>query len=766
MTAPRHRRLAGRARRIFSDRLHGMTTAFDIAWGTLLAGSHAMAGLPWRVPGPDSVDVRQRLAAFPTEGLPLRAPVTVYWDEHQIPFVEATTDEDLATALGVVHVHLRWAQMEVMRRVAQGRLAELAGPLAIPVDRALRTLGITRAVPAIEASLPHETARWLADFVAGVNHAVRNARQLPAEFDLLGIGREPWEVADALAIGRLAAADVTWTIWRALLSQKDETLAASIWTRASGLAEAGEPGRAGSVEALRLASRAGSNAVAVAASRSANGSACIASDTHLPAFLPNVWLIAGCKSPSYHCIGLMVPGVPAVALGRNERIAWGGTNLHAASSDLFDVSALPKSAIRIRKERLKVRWRGEREIAIRETEFGPIVSDGTLLPQRAGRAIALRWIGHAPSDEITALLQVNRARDWTEFRAALEGFAAPGQNMVYADAEGHIGKTMAVHLPSRPPVLPPGPIRPSGDAALWDTILSGPDLPAVFDPSEGFVASANDEPKDVPILVGYFFSAPTRVNRLRQLLGEASGVGFDTLAALQMDVLMPTALPVRDRFARLLAAPRQHGRLLAALEEWDGRYNASSAGALAFEVLLVEVARALRGAERTRLYSRVWGTRRLLFGDLAHVPDAVLAPVLNRVAWRAERRLRAWRVWGRMHRLAPRHFLAVLPVLGRSYRWADWGADGGAETVLKTAHPLTNSRHHSGLVAIARHISDLSDQDANHFALLGGQDGWIGSTTMLDQVQLWRRGAYVRVPLRIDTVRATFPFRTELHSAS
>jgi penicillin amidase len=229
-----------------------------------------------------------------------------------------------------------------------------------------------------------------------------------------------------------------------------------------------------------------------------------------------------------------------------------------------------------------------------------------------------------------------------------------------------------------------------------------------------------------------------------------------------MDAMMPTALPVRDRFVRLLAAKRSHGRLLAALEEWDGRYDSGSAGALAFELLLFEVERGLGGIERVRLYSRVWGTRRLVFGDLDGVADDELAAVLGRVAARAERRLRSGRVWGRVHRLSPRHFLAALPVLGRSYRAPEWAADGGAETVLKTAHPLTDRRHRAGLVATARHISDLSDPDANHFVLLGGQDGWFGSTTLVDQVPLWRRGAYVRVPLCLDTVRAEFAHRTEL----
>ncbi|MDQ2803864.1 MAG: penicillin acylase family protein, partial [Pseudomonadota bacterium] len=506
----------------------------------------------------------------------------------------------------------------------------------------------------------------------------------------------------------------------------------------------------------------GSNSVAVAPARSASGGAWIASDTHLPALLPNPWLIAGCKAPSYHMVGLMIPGVPAMGLGRNPWIAWGGTNLHAASSDLFDVSALPAGSITTRRERLRVRWSGTRTIAIRETALGPVVSDDGLLPRRAGRHLALRWIGHAASDEMTALLGVNRARNWGEFRAALSSFAVPAQNMIYADHAGHIGRMMAARLPHRPPAPPPAPVRPAEDASLWEQIATGAELPAILDPAEGFVASANDEPRGAPILVGYFFSSAARVNRLRQVLTSAERIDFDALAALQRDVMMPSALTVRDRLLRLLRPERTSEALLGALKDWDGGYRADSAGALAFEVLLFRTALALGAGRRVKLYSRVWGTRDLLFRDLAGISDDALAAALARAAPIAARRLRAFGVWGRIHRISPRHFLASVPLLGRTARFGDDPASGGAETVLKTANPLTDRRHRTGLVATARHISDLADPDGNHFVLLGGQDGWLGSTTLLDQVPLWLRGAYHRVPLRLETVRAEFPFRTEL----
>ena len=108
------------------------------------------------------------------------------------------------------------------------------------------------------------------------------------------------------------------------------------------------------------------------------------------------------------------------------------------------------------------------------------------------------------------------------------------------------------------------------------------------------------------------------------------------------------------------------------------------------------------------------------------------------------------------------HPLAVLPVVGARYRFADRPIGGSTDTLMKSAHGLTDRRHNARYGSTARHISDMSDLDSNYFVLLGGQDGWIDSSTFLDQLPLWLEGAYIRMPLRMETVREDFPHRMEL----
>jgi penicillin amidase len=118
--------------------------------------------------------------------------------------------------------------------------------------------------------------------------------------------------------------------------------------------------------------------------------------------------------------------------------------------------------------------------------------------------------------------------------------------------------------------------------------------------------------------------------------------------------------------------------------------------------------------------------------------------------------------WGSRHRLRLGYPLAMLPVLGRAWRFTDLPAGGGSDTLMKTAHKQTGNRHAVSYGSMARHISDLSDPDRNFFVLLGGQDGWFGSTTFMDQVALWQDGQYISLPLRPETAHATFPHVTTL----
>ena len=201
---------------------------------------------------------------------------------------------------------------------------------------------------------------------------------------------------------------------------------------------------------------------------------------------------------------------------------------------------------------------------------------------------------------------------------------------------------------------------------------------------------------------------------------------------------------------------------VAQLAAWDGNYAAASRGALAFELLSYYLARALLPEPRRAAYEAAWGTRALIWEDVLAADPVVRRRAFDAALGRAAKNMRGNDAWCDRHRLRLSHPLAMVPLIGRAYRFADRPTGGSSETVMKTAHGLTDRRHGSRYGSGARHISDLSDPDANFFVVLGGQDGWLGSTTQFDQLPLWERGEYVTVPLRAETARETFPLRTEL----
>ena len=711
-----------------------------------------------------------RLAEMPLQDARVSAPVRIYWNDQLVPFVEADTDDDLAFGLGVVHGHLRMGQLEVFRLAARARLAEALGPPVTDVDHTLRILDIDKAVPAMKRSLPPDTRSWLESFVRGINHVQRLSKP-PHETVVFGLGRIPFSVEDVLAIGRLAAVDVNWLSAIALLPLRQHPEWAAIWER---VVETGTNGATSFRQedlssVLRGPGEQGSNAFVVGGQRTRSGRPLLANDPHLGLTVPNFWLIVGMRSPSYEAVGFMIPGVPAIAVGRNRDIAWGGTNMRAASSDLIRI---PRGTpVSRRREVIKVRFLRDREVEVRDTSFGPVISDAPLVNWPENDLLVLRWIGHDPSDELTALLRVNRSQDFEQFRSSFESWAVSSQNFLYADRHGHIGQVMAARLPVRRGALWEDLVRPASEVA-WVETRTTDSLPFVLDPEDGLLVSANNRPTNTDEL-GWSFSPDDRARRLRALLENERSLDLAVVRKVMLDTYSAHAVRIRDLVVpaldRLRVDPKIPGYdLIGVLRRWDGFYQADAEGPLAYELLYAALVERffresfLRGGrfeqELFDTFVALDTTRDLVAERLTACQreDGHCRSVLIEALEEAERRRGNLRRWGDAHRLVVQHPFARIPFVRSRYQVADLPANGGSQTILKTAHAPVRGRHESFFGAQARFVADLSHPDENYFVLLGGQDGWINAEQYADQVSLFRNGQLVRVPLQSETVRATF----------
>jgi penicillin amidase len=331
----------------------------------------------------------------------------------------------------------------------------------------------------------------------------------------------------------------------------------------------------------------------------------------------------------------------------------------------------------------------------------------------------------------------------------------------------------ATRVPKRSKDLPADLVRPLADAAAWNDLATSRDLPSSYNPASGFLASANNRGAEAQWPIGYFFSADDRVTRLQQLVGGMQRVTADDLKRVQMDTYSASAVAMRDAllaradktyFLRLKDADNI-GRMLSALEAieaWDGRYDRDSAGAVTFEGAMATFLPAVFPKHEIEAFDAAGSAYAVLAQRITVLKDEVFQPAAVAALKSAADARAKYATWGEMHRMVVQGQFAAIPLIGGRYVFEDLPAAGSSETVLKTDHEISAERHPTRYGAQARHVSDLSDPDANWFVLLGGNDGWFNSSTFRDQVDAFQNGQSFKVPLKIETVRATFKHKTML----
>ncbi|KAF0129418.1 MAG: penicillin amidase, partial [Xanthobacteraceae bacterium] len=459
-------------------------------------------------------------------------PVQIVRDREGVPHIFAASEADAVAALGFVHAQDRLWQMEMNRRIADGRLAEVVGAPGLETDRFLRTIGIRRSAEAIFANLEAETRVFLAAYARGVNaYLSTRSSPLPPEFHILQASApEPWSPVDSIAWSLMMALDLGGNLnaelTRLRLAQAGLPMArigeflppypGESWpalpdylalyrslkpqaARTAGLIQAFDLGLEG----------VGSNNWVVSGARSETGKPLLANDPHLGLSAPALWYFARLTSPAGTVIGATLPGVPGVVLGRNDHIAWGFTNTGPDVQDLFIEQVDPADPSRYRtpdgwarfdtvREVLRVRGAPDEVLTVRISRHGPVISDGASRGATAaapeGHALALQWTALSPDNlTVQAFARLNRARNWAEFLAAARHYDAPQQNIVYADIEGNIGFIAAGRVPVRKPendlkgLFP----APGWDARYdWAGYVPFEELPQEFNPARGFRITA------------------------------------------------------------------------------------------------------------------------------------------------------------------------------------------------------------------------------------------------------------------------------------
>lgn len=745
----------------------------------------------------------------------LQEPVTVYWDQYKVPHIFANSSDDLFRAAGYIAAQERLWQMDLMRRAASGRLSEVLGRETLDSDKLFRTLGFRRAAVAIVPILSPQARAALEAYCDGINQYIERHRdRLPIEFSLLGYAPEAWEMVDSITLARLLAFQLSFS-WHVeltlhLVAEKlgyDAALELLPQFPADAPLIISEqaPTNTGIttlLQAMRDARRlafggetiAASNSWAVAGVKSHSGKPILANDPHLPLGMPSVWYEMHLRGAGYNVMGMAFPGAPGIVIGRNESAAWGLTNAMIDDLDFYFERVNPQNReqyydgeawreFEILQETFHIRDEDEPEfMEVRISRHGPVVSDVHPLSLADSLVVSIRWTGHELSDEIDALLDLNRAATWEQFVSAVSRFRVPAQNFIYADSAGTIGYAVSGTIPIRRDgrgYMPYMSWEPAGD---WIGAIPFNEMPKVKNPAAGFIATANNRivSEDFKYYLGHAWEPDSRIRRIHEVLESKSTFGVDEFKALQNDLFSHHAFYVMSRIRPILSTAElepHEKQIWHLLDAWDCIEHPESAQAAIHQVFVVKLLEhTLLDQMGEELYNEflhwtnfpIRAIEHLLqkpesiwWNDVTTTETETMEAIVIR-SFRATLEELGQKLgggpgnwdWGRLHQLTFRHPLGEVGPLNRLLNRGPYAIGGSANTVAKAEFRYFKP-YNVDAGASLRHIVELRDPQTGLTVIAGGQSGQPFSDHYDDQIELWLQGAYKVMRMRPKDIEAT-----------
>jgi penicillin amidase len=676
---------------------------------------------------------------------PISAAATIQRDARGVPHIEAASWQDAIFLQGYATAQDRLWQMDGLRRYAAGDLAEIAGPAAVPLDQRARALRMREIAEADVARLSAEGRDIMVQYARGVNYFIDTHRgdySLEFSIPFNSYDPRPWTLTDSMLVGLLMFRDMT-------------DLLADDMARGAILNLAADPVKFHTLfPATGISVTPGSNAWAVAGGHTAGGKPMVANDPHLRYTVPGTWHLVHLKAPGLNVSGAALPGVPCVITGHNENIAWGVTNLGADVLDVYSEQIDERSGRYLFKGKVEQATLDPQTITVKGgkpvqlniwvTRHGPVFNEN-------GKTYSVRW--SAAEGFGFPFLKLDQAKNWNEFRSALSSFWGPGQNFVYGDREGNIGYQATGAVPIRRNFDGNVPLDGASGQFEWGGYIPFDQLPNVYNPASGIVATANQNPfpNDYAYRVSGNFADTYRELQIRALLSAKSKLTVDDMLAIQKDVYSAydffLAKQVASSYLKMGSAARDAllKPAVGILSQWNGQMEASEPAPAITELLSNELRFALlkllipKAKELPDVLPRPQVVEALLRArPTGWVPgdnwDEWLISCLVRALDKGRERLGStimeWR-WG--HLL---HWKFEHPVIKRlpPVEWffdatyqrksGPFEMSGSGTTVKQTTETLGPSE---------RMVVDLGDLDHSVQNLVLGESGFVSSSHFEDQ---------------------------------
>lgn len=725
----------------------------------------------------------------------LEEEVVVTRDQEGVPHIEAQSDADLYRAQGYVQAQDRLFQMDLSRRQASGRLAEVVGEAAVETDKHFRTFSLRAAAEASYDGYDDEAKAVLQYFAEGVNAFIEEAiegKKLPYEFALLGYRPEKWTEIDTLTIGKFMAYDLGGN-WDALAvrhwalnayeEDKAEELMITYPEGARSIIEANKEhpvAVAGQFNPALLPHEFnGSNNWVVSGEKTKSGAPLLADDPHLGLGLPSIWYQMHLTSPAQNVGGVIFAGVPGIILGHNEDIAWGVTNVGPDVQDLYIEQPNPDDPTQflyegeweqaeVREETIRVKDEEDLPFEVVVTRHGPIISDLLYKEEDPGALFSMQWTALEPTKELQAVMNMNKAKDWDSFEKSLEDFHAPAQNFVFASTDGTIAYKANGRIPIRKKGN--GELPVPGDSAEygWEDYVPYDELPRLVNPKEGFIATANNEVvgEEYPYHLTRFWAQPYRYERIAEVLEASDELTAEDMMALQLDW---ENLYAREFLDELMAAiqaedeANDYEEVLVMLAEWDQVDDPDQAAPLVFHKLMKQLPKTLFADEMPEdVYEMLPGKGQLTdqwlrtgfagessvwleeYGGVNKWVFDAFETSMQEIEEEYGTNMKKWR-WGDFHQVAFPHPLAsASPILEKLLNPAKRPLGGSNITVQAAAFKEDGRVDHG---APWRFVADLEDLSSSYQIVGPGVSGHIKSKWFDHNVDDWVEGNFHRAVL-------------------
>lgn len=723
--------------------------------------------------------------------------VEVSFDKWAIPHINAKSEKDAYYSLGYLHAQERLFQMEVMRRLAKGELAEILGPEVLKYDKFFRTVGIQRVAKKLARKYLYGNSASTAfqAYLNGINEFIKTGPR-PIEFVALGVEPRAFEASDSFAI----AGYMAFSFFKGLQTDplvhflaeelpkdfKKDILAFEKLERGSLVGE----------KTLQLDQVAmfaqnffqepfslfdGSNAWVISGKRTRSGKPILANDPHIGFSSPSVWFEAAIKYPDFELYGHHLAGVPVALLGHNKTHGWGLTMLQNKDSDFYKEKVNPENPMQYWfnghweemssfVEEFKVKGEKDVQIDVRVTRHGPVINEVIDGFKDVESPISFKWsFANEENQVIEALYGLAHADSLEKAEVAIEKIYAPGLNVLYANAKGDIAWWAAARFPIRKADAEGRFILEGTGSDEYLGYHPFSSNPRMKNPKEGFIASANHDPfHGHPYKIAGYYNPDYRIDKLIEILSKKEAWTVDDNKELQLHTgndsygeIIQSWIPILENSQVMDTELKQASFTL--LKTWDLQHSIESVGATVFhEVYGHLVEKVFQEHLPETFFEALKGT------NLIH--DATLQIILNsdsswwldksdglskreewvRKAWndsidslesRLGKKPLKWS-WGRVHTVTHKHAFGKVSWLASIFNVGPYAMSGSTETILNANFKLSSGSHEVYYGPSTRRIIDFINPSESWGINPTGQSGYFANSHYQDQTALYLQGEY------------------------